>query len=102
MLENLSGPDVAITDEDWRVIEDILRPVEVPQVSRRRANLRHILDAILWVERNGGLWKHLPGNYPPTQTCYKKYIQWRADGKLETVFALLNARGKSDFSSGRR
>ncbi|WP_109481169.1 transposase [Paraburkholderia sp. C35] len=79
----------ALLDEDWKLVETLFTQDEVQSVGRRRGDPRQILNAILWIETTGASWKHLPANFPPTQTCYKKYLEWRRDGTLSKVHELL-------------
>lgn len=80
----------ALSDEHWKWVEDLFE-ADVPPTrqGRRGSNPRAILDAVLWIEMTGASWKHLPSHYPPTQTCYKRYIAWRQDGTLQKVLERL-------------
>ena len=79
----------ALLDEDWKLVESLFRQDEAQSLGRRRVDPRQILNAILWIETTGASWKHLPANFPPTQTCYKKYLEWRGNGTLNKVLELL-------------
>ncbi|NPT55734.1 transposase [Paraburkholderia sp. 5N] len=61
------------------------------------------MDAILWIERTGERWMYLPAHFPPQQTCYARYLQWKRNGTLGQVHALLAdaaARDCFDPSAG--
>ncbi|MFM0374812.1 hypothetical protein [Paraburkholderia aspalathi] len=30
-------------------------------------------------------WHRLPSDYPPAQTCYMKWLQWRRDGLMSRI-----------------
>jgi transposase len=79
----------AVSDEQWTLVESILQGDTARTTQRRVSNPRRILDAILWVESNHESWKHLPATYPPSQTCYKKYLEWRTSGKLTRALEVL-------------
>jgi len=79
----------SLLDEDWKLVEDLFPSDAEQGKGKRRCNPRQILNAILWIETTGASWKHLPANFPPTQTCYKKYLEWRRDGTLKKVLELL-------------
>ncbi|AUT57924.1 transposase [Paraburkholderia caribensis] len=82
----------ALSDEHWNFVEDLFESdVSRTKRGRRRSDFRAILNAVLWIEMTGASWKHLPSHYPPTQTCYKRYIAWRQDGTLQKVLERLGA-----------
>ena len=44
-----------------------------------------IINAIFYVNRSGCQWRMLPVNYPPWQTVYYYYWQWKSDGVWEQI-----------------
>jgi transposase len=67
-----------LTDEQW----ERLAP-SIPVVPRRpdgkgrpRVDNRAILNGILWVLCSGARWKDLPDQYPPYQTCHRRFQEW--------------------------
>lgn len=50
-----------------------------------------MLNAILWLDRSGAVWKDILKCYSPKQSVYSRFCKWRDDGMLETVFHALNA-----------
>ena len=57
-----------------------------------------MLNGILWVLGTGAQWHELPKEYPPYQTCHRRFQQWVLGGKLERILQVLaeelQARGK--------
>ena len=55
-----------------------------------------MLNGILWVLGHSG--GNLPSQYPPYQTCHRRFQQWVQEGKLERILQALaeelQARGK--------
>jgi putative transposase len=47
------------------------------------------LDAIFYVVRSGGAWRLLPHEFPPWQTVYHYFRQWRLDGTWERLHSAL-------------
>jgi transposase len=80
---------VPLSDEHWELVADIFEETTAPGLGRPRRHPRPILDAILWVETQKESWKHLPSTFPPTQTCYGKFLHWERDGSLAKAFARL-------------
>jgi transposase len=73
-----------LTDAQWRVLAPLL-PAAKPGGRPRSADLREIVNAILYVARNGTTWRALPHDYPPWRTAYHYFRAWRRDGTWETV-----------------
>ena len=58
-----------LTDEGWQRIEPLLP--KVPRRGRKpKADLRKVLNAILYMARSGGGWRMLPIHFGPWQTVY--------------------------------
>src|SRR5438445_9773461 len=57
-----------------------------------------VLNGIPWVLGTGAQWHELPKEYPPYQTCHRRFQQWVLGGKLERILQVLaeelQARGK--------
>ena len=63
----------------WQVIEKII------QVRRRsKWELREIVNAVLYVTKNGCVWRDLPGDFPVWQTVYYYYASWSAVARPRT------------------
>ena len=88
-----------VTDEQWELVEPILRPV------RRKDNrgrpwheTRAVLNGVLWILGSGAQWAEMPGKYPPYQTCHRRFQQWVREGRFAEVLRLLakhlHQRGK--------
>src|SRR4051794_1527696 len=68
-----------LTDARWAILRPLLtrdRPLGRP----RKTDLRRIVDAILYRNRNGCTWRALPHDFPPWRTVYNYFIAWRDDG----------------------
>ncbi len=80
-----------LTDAQWAILEPYVpapkpggRPVKHPR--------REIVNAMLYVLRSGGAWRLLPHEFPPWQTVYDYFRQWRMDGTWEQINAALRER----------
>ena len=49
------------------------------------ASFRDIVDAILYIDRSGCSWRQLPVDFPPWQTVYGWFRQWKARGVTERI-----------------
>ena len=88
-----------LTDEQWEVVEPILRP------ARRKDNrgrpwheTRAVLNGVLWILGSGAQWAEMPAKYPPYQTCHRRFQQWIGEGRFVEALHLLakhlHERGK--------
>lgn len=87
-----------LTDAQWTVLEPLLPRAKL--LGRPRKNdLRRVLDAILYRNRNGCTWRALPHDFPPWRAVYNDFIRWRDDG----TWAALNdaLRTKVRCQAGR-
>lgn len=76
-----------LTTPQWQLLQPFL-PAAKSGGRQRRVDLRTILNAIFYVLVSGGAWRMLPGDFPPYQTVYHYFRQWRRDG----VWQRLNDR----------
>jgi transposase len=88
-----------LTDEQWKVVEPVLRPVR-REDNRGRPwhDTRDVLNGVLWILGSGAQWAEMPAKYPPYQTCHRRFQQWIREGKLVEALRLLakhlHERGK--------
>lgn len=78
-----------LSDEAWLRVAHLFEHDSAPRVGRPRRHPREVLNAILWVLTRDEKWQHLPANFPPPQTCYIKWLQWRRAGVMAQVFDAL-------------
>lgn len=77
-----------LTDGQWRRVEPHLPPPP-PAGRPRSVDRRDIVDAILYVLRNGITWRALPHDFPPWQTAYHSFRVWRLDGTWQRLHEAL-------------
>src|SRR5215217_5088101 len=77
-----------LTDRQWRLLEPLV-PAAKPGGRPRSADMREVIDAILYVLRNGIVWRALPHDFPPWKTAYHYFRAWRLDGTWEAIEAAL-------------
>lgn len=68
-----------LTDQEWALLEP-----HIPAPKRggrpRTANMREVLNAIIYVLKTGCQWDHLPHDFPAKGTVYHDFNTWRKDG----------------------
>jgi putative transposase len=77
-----------LTDRQWRRLAPHIPPAK-PGGRPRGADMREVVNAILYVLRNGIVWRALPHDLPPWKTAYHYFRAWRLDGTWEAIHAAL-------------
>ena len=79
-----------LSDEQWECIGSIFPPAA--NTGRPRADLRQMVDGILWVLRTGAPWRDIPKEeFGPWETVYSWFNQWSSDGTLDEIVDRLKA-----------
>jgi transposase len=80
-----------LTDAEWAVLEPLVpahkgggRP---PKYARR-----DLVDAVLYVVRQGCTWRALPAEFPYWNTAFWYFQEWQADGTWDRVEDTLRRR----------
>src|SRR5436305_12352500 len=72
-----------LTDEQFAILGPLLpRP---KRTGRPPADLREVLNAILYLVRTGCQWRLLPKDFPPWSTVHTWYRTWRQDGTWDQI-----------------
>lgn len=81
-----------VSDELWERIEPMLEK-RYPRAAtgRPRADLRLMLDAIIYRMRSGVQWNRLPRTFGPDSTAHDWFQRFSADGVLKEIWAELVA-----------
>ena len=79
-----------LSDEQWFLIEDLF-DWQPPTRAGGRPPIqpRAVLEALLWMLRNGGPWKDLPKYFPSESTCRRRLHDWTESGLLCEVWSRL-------------
>ena len=97
---------MALTDEQWRLVQPLLPPPSPMLRGRPPLDDRLILDGILWKLSSNTPWYDLPAAYPSYQTCYRRYHLWNRLGVfprvLSTLYQDLRQRGGLDVVQALR
>lgn len=87
-----------LTDAQWQRIED---HVPKPKPGGRPASVsrREIVNAVLYLVREGITWRALPHDFPPYRTVYHYFRLWRDDGSWQRMHDAL--RDETRQAAGR-
>lgn len=70
-----------LTDAQWELLRGLLPP-EQGGGRHRDTDERAVVNGILYRLRSGCAWRMLPKEYPPFQTVYEYFRNWKLDGTL--------------------
>src|SRR5437763_15389758 len=73
-----------LTDAQWQLLEPLL-PAAKPGGRPRKTDLRAVLDALFYLNREGCSWRALPPDFPPYGTVSDHLAARKADGNLAAV-----------------
>ena len=80
-----------LTDGQWTVVESWIAPPR-PGGRPRKTNMREVVNAILYLTREGCSWRALPHDFPPWKTVYNYFQQWSRDGTWDRLLTVLRWR----------
>jgi putative transposase len=80
-----------LSKAEWAILTPLLPPLYKrgrPRAQSWRANL----EAMFYVVRSGCAWRLLPYGFPPWQTVYPCFREWRLDGIWNQVYTAVRDR----------
>ncbi len=80
-----------LTDERWEVVKPWI-PEAKPGGRRRSTDMREVLNALFYLNREGCSWRALPHDFPPWRTVYNYFRAWAADGTWDRFLDALRVR----------
>jgi putative transposase len=88
-----------LTDEQWAFLEPLLAP-GLPGGRPRKTNLREVINALLYLNRNSCTWRNLPHDFPPWRTVYNYFRAWIDDGTWDQI--IVELRTEIRIRAGRQ
>ena len=77
MRENPYPTD--LTDAQWQILGPLLPP-PFRRGRPRKVNLREVVNALLYLNREGCSWRALPRDFPKWKCVYNYFDDWKRDG----------------------
>ena len=77
-----------LTEAQWAILEPHLPPAQTCG-RPRKTDLREVVNAIFYRNRNGCVWRALPHDFPPWRTVYNYFIRWTSDGTWQAILDAL-------------
>lgn len=87
-----------LTDEQWSVLEPHVPPCQHGG-RQRKVDIRRVVEGIFYRNKSGCQWRMLPKDFPPWQTVYYYFAQWRDSGAWRCIHDAL--RGAVRVAAGR-
>lgn len=79
-----------LTEKQWQLIAPLFEAEpRTSMVGRPATPARDVLNGVFWILKTGARWKDLPRDYPPTQTCHRRFQQWVRSGLIQQALQLL-------------
>jgi putative transposase len=80
-----------LNDLQWQVIENIQKDKRL-----RSHSLRTIWNAVFYITKTGCQWRLLPLDFPPWQTVYYYFRNWKRIGLIDEVHDALVEKSRKD------
>jgi putative transposase len=77
-----------LTDAQWELMQVVI-PEPKPGGRPRSADMREIINALLYLNRSGCQWDMLPHDLPPKSTVYEYFAAWRDSGTWQYMLDVL-------------
>jgi len=91
-----------LTDNQWLKVAEFFQPARPTGGRPRTHEARELVNAVLYVMKEGCSWRALPNSFPPWKTVFSQRARWTADGSLERAMgALARASALRSASSTR-
>ena len=80
-----------LTDQEWEILKTLVPPPKT-RGRKRTVALREILNAIFYILHTGCQWDYLPHDFPPADTVFGYFNQWKNDGTWGKINDTLRSR----------
>lgn len=82
-----------LTDEQWHLLEPLV-PAARPGGRPRETDMRAVVNALFYHNREGCTWRALPHDFPPWRTVYNYFPTWRDDGTWQEIQGALRRKAR--------
>ena len=73
-----------LSDAEWELVAPFI-PAAKFGGRPRTADVREVLNAILYLLRTGCQWNAIPHDFPKKSTVFEYFSQWKKDGTLQAI-----------------
>jgi len=79
-----------VTDEEWAYVAPLI-PAPKTGGGKRRTEMRHVVNGIMYILSTGCQWRALPKDLPPRSTTHEYFTWWDRAGILDRIHDALYA-----------
>jgi len=83
-----------LTDNQWNFLEPLLL-VPTKRGPKHGADLRHVVDAMLYISYTGCQWRFLPDEFGPWTRVWSQFRRWSRNGTWTRVLTELHASSRT-------
>ncbi len=80
-----------LTDAEWQLIEPLIPPAKRGG-GKRTANVREVVNGVMYVLSTGCQWRYIPKDLPPRSTVNGYFCLWGCEGTLQKIHHTLYAK----------
>jgi transposase len=73
-----------LTEKEWKILAKVL-PADSKLGRPPRYSKRAVLNAILYLVREGCTWRGLPHDFPPYRIVFYYFAKWQEQGVWESI-----------------
>ncbi len=73
-----------ITDQQWQILAPLIPPPKTGG-RPRSVEIREVINAIFYILASGCAWRLMPHDFPPWQTVYYYFRNWRREGQWPSI-----------------
>lgn len=88
-----------LTDKQWKIIAPLIPPPKWGG-RPREADMREIINAVIYLVKSGCDWRMLPHDFPKWDLVYHYFRDWKNDGTWKKIHDSL--RGKVRKKVGKK
>jgi len=88
-----------LTDEEWALVEPMIPPAKRGG-GKRTADMREVVNAVMYVLSTGCQWRALPKDLPPRSTAHGYLDLWNWDGTLDRIHHALYVKCREKAGRG--
>ena len=90
-----------LTDEEWALVEPMIPPAKRGG-GKRTADMREVVNAVMYVLSTGCQWRALPKDLPPRSTVHGYLDLWNWDGTLDRIHHALYVKCREKVGRARQ
>ena len=73
-----------LTDAEWALVSPLIPPAKRGG-NKRKANLRHVVNGLMYILSTGCQWAAMPRDLAPRSTVHDYFARWDWDGTLGRI-----------------